>query len=72
MQKLAEEVDRDRLQIVTFHPGQILSETARSAGLDENSLPFDDGRFRALGPILYLEIPFFIPYAKLSSLTLHV
>ena len=45
MQKLAEEVDRDRLQIVTFHPGQILSETARSAGLDGNSLPFDDGRF---------------------------
>lgn len=58
MQKLAEEVDRDRLQIVSFHPGQILSETARSAGLDENSLPFDDGMFRGLGPILYLEIPF--------------
>lgn len=43
VQKIAEEVDREKLQIVSFHPGQILSETARSAGLDENSFPFDDG-----------------------------
>lgn len=43
VQKIAEEVDREKLQIVTFHPGQILSEKARSAGLDENSFPFDDG-----------------------------
>jgi hypothetical protein len=64
MQKLAEEVDRDRLQIVSFHPGQILSETARSAGLDENSLPFDDGRFRGLEPILYLEIPFSLSHTR--------
>ncbi|RSL61510.1 hypothetical protein CEP51_013618 [Fusarium floridanum] len=42
VQKIAEEVDREKLQIVSFHPGQILSETARSAGLDENSFPFDD------------------------------
>ncbi|WAO89961.1 Hypothetical protein NCS54_00736500 [Fusarium falciforme] len=42
VQKIAEEVDREKLQIVTFHPGQILSEKARSAGLDENSFPFDD------------------------------
>lgn len=43
MQKIAEEVDRERLQIVSFHPGQILSETARLAGLDESSFDFDDG-----------------------------
>ncbi|KAH6971366.1 hypothetical protein BKA56DRAFT_677498 [Ilyonectria sp. MPI-CAGE-AT-0026] len=42
LQKISAEVDRKRLQIVSFHPGQILSETARSAGLDENSAPFDD------------------------------
>ncbi|RTE69775.1 hypothetical protein BHE90_015850 [Fusarium euwallaceae] len=42
VQKIAEEVDREKLQVVSFHPGQILSETARSAGLDENSFPFDD------------------------------
>ncbi|KAF7555284.1 hypothetical protein G7Z17_g2332 [Cylindrodendrum hubeiense] len=42
MQKIADEVDRDKVQIVSFHPGQILSETARSAGLDDNSYPFDD------------------------------
>jgi NAD(P)-dependent dehydrogenase (short-subunit alcohol dehydrogenase family) len=43
LQNIAAEVDREKLQIVSFHPGQILSETARSAGLDENSAPFDDG-----------------------------
>ncbi|KAL6912775.1 hypothetical protein FSST1_010535 [Fusarium sambucinum] len=42
IQSIAENVDRKRLQILTFHPGQILSEKARSAGLDENSAPFDD------------------------------
>ncbi|KAI8672993.1 hypothetical protein NCS56_00763800 [Fusarium sp. Ph1] len=42
LQKIAEEVDRESLQIVSFHPGQILSETARSAGLDESSYSFDD------------------------------
>ncbi|KAL2686908.1 hypothetical protein Neosp_004451 [[Neocosmospora] mangrovei] len=44
LQKIAEEVDRESLQIVSFHPGQILSEKARSAGLDESSYPFDDGK----------------------------
>ncbi|KAH7136795.1 hypothetical protein B0J13DRAFT_677615 [Dactylonectria estremocensis] len=42
LQKIAEEVDREKLQVVSFHPGMILSETARSAGLDENSAPFDN------------------------------
>ncbi|KAM0420010.1 hypothetical protein ACHAPD_003579 [Fusarium lateritium] len=42
IQSIAENVDRTRLQILTFHPGQILSEKARSTGLDENSAPFDD------------------------------
>ncbi|KAM0470488.1 hypothetical protein ACHAP7_009552 [Fusarium lateritium] len=43
LQSIAEEVDREKLQIVSFHPGQILSETARSAGLTESSAPFDNG-----------------------------
>ncbi|KAL5611273.1 hypothetical protein FOBRF1_007390 [Fusarium oxysporum] len=42
IQSIAEDVDREKLQIVTFHPGQILSDTARAAGLDESSAPFDD------------------------------
>jgi hypothetical protein len=45
IQSIAESVDRQKLQIVTFHPGQILSDTARAAGLDESSAPFDDGMF---------------------------
>ncbi|KAM0552423.1 hypothetical protein ACHAPJ_007984 [Fusarium lateritium] len=42
LQSIAEEVDREKLQIVSFHPGQILSEKARSAGLNESSAPFDN------------------------------
>ncbi|CAD6445588.1 bedcc7ef-312f-436f-aead-c63edc7c3a46 [Sclerotinia trifoliorum] len=42
LQRIAGEVDRKKLQIVSFHPGQILSETSRSAGLDETTLPWDD------------------------------
>ncbi|KAM0235899.1 hypothetical protein ACHAP5_009545 [Fusarium lateritium] len=42
LQSIAEDVDREKLQIVSFHPGQILSETARSAGLTESSAPFDN------------------------------
>ncbi|KAK5048214.1 hypothetical protein LTR84_005884 [Exophiala bonariae] len=41
LQKIAEEVDQNKLQVVSFHPGMILSETSRNAGLDENSLPWD-------------------------------
>lgn len=34
LQSITENVGREKLQIVSFHPGQILSEKARSAGLD--------------------------------------
>lgn len=42
LQKIASEIDRKKLQIVSFHPGQILSETSRNAGLDETTLSWDD------------------------------
>ena len=44
MQKIAVEVDQKELQIVSFHPGSILSETSRTAGLDESSFSWDDGK----------------------------
>ncbi len=44
LQKIAGEVDRKKLQVVTFHPGMILSETSRNAGFDETSLPWDNGK----------------------------
>ena len=43
LQAIAREVDPKELQIVSFHPGAILSEASRTAGLDETSLPWDDG-----------------------------
>ncbi|KAM0160779.1 hypothetical protein ACHAPG_002843 [Botrytis cinerea] len=42
LQRIAGEVDQKELQIVSFHPGQILSEASRTAGLDENSYSWDD------------------------------
>ncbi|KAM0128882.1 hypothetical protein ACHAP3_008051 [Botrytis cinerea] len=42
MQKIAVEIDQKELQIVSFHPGSILSETSRTAGLDESSFSWDD------------------------------
>ncbi|KAK6066803.1 dehydrogenase reductase SDR family member 2 [Seiridium cupressi] len=37
MQAIAAGVDRKRMQIVSFHPGVILSETVRNGGYTEDS-----------------------------------
>ncbi|TFB01184.1 hypothetical protein CCMA1212_006688 [Trichoderma ghanense] len=42
MQQLARDTPVDKMQIVSFHPGAILSPGAKSGGLDENSLEWDD------------------------------
>ncbi|KKO97508.1 hypothetical protein THAR02_10389 [Trichoderma harzianum] len=39
---LADELPVDKAQIVSIHPGAVLSETVRAKGYDENSLPWDD------------------------------
>lgn len=43
IQQIAKDVRPDELQIVSIHPGSVLSDTARAAGLDESSLAWDDG-----------------------------
>ncbi|KAK4235393.1 hypothetical protein C8A03DRAFT_36746 [Achaetomium macrosporum] len=42
MQQIAKDTDPEDVQIVSFHPGGILSEAARNAGYDERSLDWDD------------------------------
>ncbi|KAL7904482.1 NAD(P)-binding protein [Trichoderma velutinum] len=42
VQNLADELPVDKAQIVSIHPGAVLSETVRAKGYDENSLPWDD------------------------------
>ena len=37
------DTDPNDMQIVSFHPGSVLSESARNLGLDETSLDWDDG-----------------------------
>lgn len=45
MQQLARDTPVDKMQIVSFHPGAILSPGAKSGGLDENSLEWDDSAY---------------------------
>ncbi|KAM6505544.1 hypothetical protein FSOLCH5_013720 [Fusarium solani] len=42
IQTLADAADPKKLQIISYHPGSILSETARDAGMTEDSIHFDD------------------------------
>lgn len=44
IQNLADELSAEKAQIVSIHPGAVLSETVRAKGYDENSLPWDDGK----------------------------
>ena len=48
LQQIAKDTPADDLQIVSFHPGGVLTDMARNAGFNEHmGIPFDDGRFTA-------------------------
>ncbi|KAK4043875.1 hypothetical protein C8A01DRAFT_43249 [Parachaetomium inaequale] len=42
MQLIAKDTDPEDLQVVSFHPGSVLTEAVRSAGFDETSFYWDD------------------------------
>ncbi|KAH6839465.1 hypothetical protein B0I37DRAFT_316200 [Chaetomium sp. MPI-CAGE-AT-0009] len=42
MQLIADDTDPKEMQIVSFHPGGVLTPAARSVGFDESSYDFDD------------------------------
>ncbi|KAK3374534.1 hypothetical protein B0H63DRAFT_480440 [Podospora didyma] len=42
MQRIAQDVDPKKIQIINYHPGGILTHAARSVGLDESSGEWDD------------------------------
>jgi NAD(P)-dependent dehydrogenase (short-subunit alcohol dehydrogenase family) len=42
-QHLSEEVAPEKVQIINIHPGFFLTPTNTQLGLDEHSLPWDDG-----------------------------
>ncbi|KAL4881160.1 NAD(P)-binding protein [Aspergillus karnatakaensis] len=42
LQLITREIPPDKLQILSFHPGAILTQSARDHGYDENTLPWDD------------------------------
>jgi NAD(P)-dependent dehydrogenase (short-subunit alcohol dehydrogenase family) len=44
MQLLAREKDPAQIQIISFHPGAILTPNIKSSGMDENTLNWDDGK----------------------------
>ncbi|KAK4208325.1 NAD(P)-binding protein [Rhypophila decipiens] len=41
-QQIANHVSSDKLQVVSFHPGGVLTESARKAGVDEGMYDWDD------------------------------
>ncbi|KAK4149661.1 hypothetical protein C8A00DRAFT_46764 [Chaetomidium leptoderma] len=42
IQQIAKDTKPEDMQVVSFHPGSVLSEAARSVGFDESSLDWDD------------------------------
>lgn len=47
LQQIAKDTSANDMQIVSFHPGGVLTESARKLGIDENSgIRFDDGKSR--------------------------
>lgn len=45
LQQIAKDTKVEDMQIVSFHPGGVLTDMARKAGYDENSgIPFDHGK----------------------------
>ncbi|KAH0538853.1 hypothetical protein FGG08_004570 [Glutinoglossum americanum] len=42
LQQIAKDMPVEKIQIISFHPGWILTEAARKGGYDEKSAPWDD------------------------------
>ncbi|KAL2828083.1 hypothetical protein BJY01DRAFT_261639 [Aspergillus pseudoustus] len=42
LQMMARDVSADELQIVSYHPGPVLTQAARDRGYDENTFPWTD------------------------------
>ncbi|KAF4338094.1 peroxisomal short-chain alcohol dehydrogenase [Fusarium beomiforme] len=42
LQKLADEVDPSQTQIISFHPGAVLTDQVREKGMTENTINWDD------------------------------
>ncbi len=43
MQQIAKGVEASDMQVVSFHPGAILTTAARKAGYTETTMPWDNG-----------------------------
>lgn len=48
MHQIAKDVSPQELQIVNIHPGSVLSDTGRAAGLDESTYAWDDGKLACI------------------------
>jgi NAD(P)-dependent dehydrogenase (short-subunit alcohol dehydrogenase family) len=43
-QQIAKDSNPDELQVVSFHPGGVLTESARREGYADGNFKFDDGK----------------------------
>ncbi len=48
MQYLAQEVEPEKMQVVSFHPGNVYTQGWVDVGVGPDFLPFDDGEFAFL------------------------
>ena len=55
-QKMADELSPEKVQIISFHPGAVLTEPVRKAGYDENTLPWDNSTSSLLHSTLGLPL----------------
>jgi hypothetical protein len=68
-QKMAGEFTPENVQIISFHPGAVLTGPVREAGYDESTLPWDNGTLNtiSLTYIILLTIWTFCTNATTSS-----
>lgn len=72
LQQIAKDTRVQDMQIVSFHPGGVLTDMARKAGHDENSgIPFDHGMSLAHFPTRYSHSLTWFPFIKIEDLPGH-
>jgi NAD(P)-dependent dehydrogenase (short-subunit alcohol dehydrogenase family) len=54
MQQIAKDTSPDDLQVVSFHPGGVLTEAARREGYADSGFNFDDGMYPVSSTYVFL------------------
>lgn len=59
VQQIAKDTDVNDMQIISFHPGGVLTDMARKSGASEDmGIPFDDGMAPPYSYFLAINLPY--------------